>query len=98
MKEFKGTPGPWFFDEDSECVVSNSAECCVLELLVTGDTTAGEDSSNIKLIAAAPELLEALQNMIGAFDNPIVRRKLPGDFNKEAIESARAAIAKALGA
>lgn len=56
-----------------------------------------EQAANAHLIAAAPDLLEALQNMIGAFDNPIVRRKLPSDFNKEAIESARAAISKALG-
>lgn len=52
---------------------------------------------DVRLMEAAPDLLEALQNMIGAFDNPIVRRKLPSDFNSEAIQSARAAISKALG-
>ena len=53
--------------------------------------------ADVRLMEAAPDLLEALQNMIGAFDNPIVRRKLPSDFNSEAIQSARAAISKALG-
>ena len=57
----------------------------------------GSVEHDFNLMAAAPELLEALQNMIGAFDNPIARRKLPSTFNYEAIQSARAAIKKALG-
>lgn len=43
------------------------------------------------------ELLEALQNMMGTFDNAVRRLKMPSDFNDEAIASGRAAIAKALG-
>lgn len=56
---------------------------------------AGQD--NARLIAAAPDLLAALQNMLGAFDNPVRRRKMPGEFEDESIASARAAIALATG-
>lgn len=90
MKEFKGTPGPWYWDEEGLGSKNH---------IVFGKEYPAEMTSkaNKALIAAAPELLEALQNMIGAFDNPIVRRKLPSTFNCEAIQSARAAINKALG-
>ena len=42
---------------------------------------------------AGPALLDACQNMLGAFDTPIRRRKLPGSLGDEAIETARAAVA-----
>ena len=43
------------------------------------------------------ELVEALENMLGVFDTPIVRRKLGGSFADEARMSANAALAKAHG-
>ena len=56
-----------------------------------------EARANAKLISAAPDLLEALQNLMGIMDTPIARRKSNGDsFYKEAIESAYSAINKAL--
>ncbi|WP_374255823.1 hypothetical protein [Yokenella regensburgei] len=100
MKEFKGTPGPWVMDDYGN-VLHETEAGSVGKLRVSGvrlpNRVTEEYAANTKLIAAAPDLLEALQNMIGAFDNPIVRRKLPSDFNSEAIQSARAAISKALG-
>lgn len=90
MKEFKGIP---FSFDDDDFVLDKEGE--IVACAMTMDSE--QDASLAQLFAAAPELLEALQNMIGAFDNPIVRRKLPSDFNSEAIQSARAAIAKALG-
>jgi hypothetical protein len=45
----------------------------------------------------APELLDALRNMVGMFDTPVVRRHYNSDFHREACESARCAIAKAEG-
>lgn len=103
MKEFQGTPGPWVADKTSRAVglISRDDDQSYGILIpvawVEFDQDVGIQTSNQRLIAAAPELLEALQNMIGAFDNPIVRRKLPSTFNHEAIQSARAAINKALG-
>ena len=38
-------------------------------------------------------LVEALRNMLAAFDNPIARRKLGSEFCQQAIESARDALA-----
>ena len=56
------------------------------------------DPKDAHLIAAAPDMLEALANMLGAFDNPIVRRKLgAGGIKPEAIRTAKAAIEKAWG-
>ena len=54
---------------------------------------------NAKLIAAAPELLEALENVAGFIDTPIMRRKLGIDQQNppEWIESVRSAIRKAKG-
>lgn len=45
--------------------------------------------------AAHPDaaLVEALRNMLAAFDNPIARRKLGGELSRQAIESARDALA-----
>ena len=53
MKEFKGTPGPWHYDDELGGVYS---ERCQFVCDVT-------DKDNAKLIAAAPELLEACMRM-----------------------------------
>ena len=39
-------------------------------------------------------LVEAMQNMMGAFDTPIARRKIPGAFAKEARNTAKALLSK----
>jgi hypothetical protein len=65
MNEFKGTPGPWK-------VVSDSPEGSEIEsehespfwAFVSYDTPEAERTPNAKLIAAAPELLQALQIML----------------------------------
>ena len=51
--------------------------------------------ANARLIAAAPELLEALQNMVGAFDTPVASRRISDNFSNECRDQARAAIEKA---
>jgi len=95
MKRFEGSPAPWRINgvdyHDYGLIDAEGGEIMLLK------AECERDDHNATLIAAAPDLLEALQNMIGAFDNPIARRKLPSDFNSEAIQSARAAISKALG-
>lgn len=53
MKEFKGKPGPWHWEGKVLC---NDA------LIVGGDGWMLNDADK-KLIAAAPELLEALQDL-----------------------------------
>lgn len=108
------TPGPWeaervylTIEDPTMRITAHGGALYVAEAAyshIRGEqaihvTDADEMRANARLIAAAPELLSALQNMVGMFDNPIFRRKLEGDWlYPEAIASARAAIAKATGA
>jgi hypothetical protein len=86
------TPGPWKFDPVGETIYGYSEEGEVLVVVYEMNT----NEADARLIAAAPGLLEALQNMVGQFDNPIYRRKYQGDETyTEAIACARAAITSA---
>ena len=90
--EFKGTPGPWFRD-NSRAIGPKSTEddqsygMIIPVGWVEFDPDIEVQVANANLIAAAPELLEALQMI------------MTGDFYmpKESADAARAAIAKALG-
>ena len=73
------TPGPWEFDPIDRVVVKGSAEIAYM-----GWSANGADA---RLIAAAPELLEALEEVLGWETLCPV----------ETYEMARAAIAKAKG-
>ena len=95
MKEFKGYPAPWDmrikegmaifdFDHKGEVPHYRFAECVVS--LATDDEPQDYLMANAQLIAAAPELLEALQ-IICFFE----------DISSAQREIAEAAIAKALG-
>jgi hypothetical protein len=54
--------------------------------------------ADARLIAAAPDLLEACQNFKGLYDTPAERRRRADDpFYAEAIEHLRAAISRATG-
>lgn len=71
MKEFKGTPGPWRVgDKDGifTSVVHDSEGIgmCphVLAKVTTRYSSSEQAIANANLIAAAPELLEALQEMV----------------------------------
>jgi hypothetical protein len=59
------------------------------------DAYSDECAANARLIAAAPELLEALRNVIGWVSGP---EKWHTDAPALAVDRARAAIAKATGA
>lgn len=91
MNEFKGTPGPWSVNEIGqhwnnkslthlEITFGEDGECIC-------DTVYQREDAN--LIAAAPELLEALE-MLVVFTTPTKR-------NAAALSKAHAAITKALG-
>ncbi|WP_288725768.1 hypothetical protein [uncultured Enterobacter sp.] len=103
MKEFKGTPGKWSFshgiasDESVACIEINSSES-LHEVAYLQSTQSNLSSyeptsfdrtiANAKLIAAAPDLLEALQDVLHAYDKH-------GEHSEW--DFARAAISKALG-
>ena len=63
--EFKGTQGEW--------VISSGIKYTGEYSLVTkeGSATFGEDEHNAQLIAAAPELLKALQTLLSRVKNEI---------------------------
>lgn len=96
MKEFKGTPGPWAWQDDgSGYSWLGPVGCGPLEAVHHDGSAWGEYSADIdvegfdaKLIAAAPELLEALQDALHAYDKH-------GEHSEW--DFARAAITKALG-
>lgn len=70
MKEFKGTPGPWFVNGkrgDFIDIRHNNDEIGAMSLnlarVVARPSWSKEAEANAHLIAAAPELLEALQDL-----------------------------------
>lgn len=113
MEEKRFTPGPWeVVDDDhhelgtdSSVLIESTSRGITLAIIGPGDsTTYTEDMVNAQLIAAAPELLEALQLSLAAMnemgdildshdmaDAETVERLTP------AFEMARSSISKALG-
>lgn len=94
MSGFKGTPGPWEVmkdDDELRVIQSGSLEggfgwksyCSVCEGVSSED--------NSKLIAAAPEILEALQDLVFLYEHDEGCRELT-EYKR-----AKKAIKKALG-
>ena len=104
MRDF--TPGPWVFEsqrgsKQEHCfwgVLQKTEQayrgevCSISDAAHIGGITEEEALANARLIAAAPELLEALQIMVKQFT------KTPSTLaDTEARGKAHAAIAKATG-
>lgn len=97
----KHTPGPWFTKREGFSTVYVEARLrgsTIQEVAACGPTEAGSEQqeANARLIAAAPDLLEALilleREMVESGNASSV------DYGwKPAIEKTRAAIAKAMG-
>jgi hypothetical protein len=84
----KHTPGRWEAKPNSvvaPCDVRGFTSIC---LLIGGHKTGEEVRANARLIAAAPELLEALRDMVSDH----------AELSEATLAFARAAIAKAQGA
>ena len=89
------TPGPWLFDDEHEEVTSEARRRKGLTRIATvnlgwSEPFNSEQNANARLIAAAPDLLEALKALLERYALAI---------GNEGIEcyQARAAIAKATG-
>ena len=98
----KHTPGPWAFRQDSRNIVStpdNQGRYVTIgQLSESLFITDPEHAANARLIAAAPELLAALDRLLSA----TVDRTLAEGYEMDGVEYAArgfalAAIAKATG-
>lgn len=103
MKEFQGTPGPWIADKTSRAVgpVSHDDDQSYGILIpvawVEFDQDEGIQASNQRLIAAAPELLEALKELISGYEDHEHLGMFDMLVHGDLIQKANAAINKALG-
>lgn len=102
MKKFKGTPGPWVADKTSRAVGPISLDddqsygILIPVAWVEFDTEVEIQASNQNLIAAAPEMLEALRQLRDYVED--VCAVSSSDCDKEhPLMLATAAINKALG-
>ena len=97
--EQKHTPGPWDYylepsDHYKHKIRSKPGLICQLPGWVTHDELRLEQEANARLIAAAPELLEALEHYLIQDE---IAEGYGGGVGGSAREQARAAIAKATG-
>ena len=88
MSEAKHTPGPWQWTQHFDPTISIYKDGFG-QIARLYDSSAGTGKANARLIAAAPDLLDALQSIIEDIDSEF---GTDCDYNK-----ARAAIAKATG-
>jgi hypothetical protein len=103
MSEAKHTPGPWEFEPDTGCIAT--ADRLVGHPVAYVSGSRPERMENGHLIAAAPELLEALQLFVvldGTASAITARTEVISDATwieifHEAITKAEAAIRKAKG-
>lgn len=94
----KHTPGPWDYyfepsDHYKHKIRSKPGLICQLPGWVTHDELRLEQEANARLIAAAPELLRALEYAHACLTNQLSTKTK----HEHAIDLARAAIAKATG-
>ena len=93
MKEMKHTPGPWRIGTappNGEQAIG-TIRGMMVAVATTGVGMEKETLANARLIAAAPELLEALRGMLEVFGDEF------GIGSSETCDAARAAIAKSTG-
>lgn len=87
----KHTPGPWRQSLTDDTRIIDSSGCEVASVAGDYQHDYARMEANARLIAAAPELLEALAGMVDSYE-------LEASPINPALISARAAIAKATGA
>ncbi|MFN1181072.1 hypothetical protein ACK0NM_03890 [Pseudomonas aeruginosa] len=98
MSKQSYTPGPW---EQRNNMVFSGRKCICSNVNAASPTTQNiaEDVAmsiaNAKLIAAAPELLEALDDAVNRLTSSLILLKCEDDFIAKETAQARAAIAKA---
>lgn len=87
----KHTPGPWALDNPASLIVRAPTRHRIAEVALVDVALMDNARANAALIAAAPDMLAALHDIVSASDANC------GDSLANAINSARAAIARATG-
>lgn len=99
------TPGPWKWDESWGAIVVDRPDMQKLicpmwtgcDRARMGRDVVDEDLANARLIAAAPDLLEACKIAEGAFGALASVNNLPSGWHRSVVVPLLAAIAKAEG-
>lgn len=108
MEKFKGTPGPWVWQSEDgvgSFYWLGPVDCSPLDRVADDGSAWGEygasievDSPNANLIAAAPDLLEALQDIVSSSQAFHSALEIDHEFDGVALyDNAVKAIARALG-
>ena len=93
MEEFKGTPGPWSFDETFNVYEGDrDGHICTVTSWLDESTA----DANGFLIAASPDLLLALQQLLEIYDDHS-GKVWTTSSKRRALDNAHAAVNKALG-
>lgn len=98
-EEFKGTKGIWevlFIEFENYDILCVGREDTVISQQTFGGKATEEMKANAQLIASAPELLKALQNLMDGVANLPPLTVISGVLEKE-YKEAEKAINKALG-
>lgn len=96
MEEFKGTSGPWNYCADEPDWVTDSNDNIAVARVTRYNTSAESQHANAKLIAASPDLLSALQQLLEIYDDQS-GKVWTTSSKRRALDNARAAVNKALG-
>jgi len=98
MSAPKHTPGPWRFSSDGHIVSASTGErVCTPHSTLLGGKVSDQIKDlkrNARLIAAAPELLEALKACLHCFDEMTGRKPA---FVEDSIAMGNEAVAKVTG-
>ncbi|MEJ3975712.1 hypothetical protein [Providencia rettgeri] len=101
--EFKGTPAPWNYNDNIAGAIEGSTDDLVACAYPMHYENKEKMKANAHLIAAAPELLEALIELVQSYDkcsidhNGLCQEHFLQEANDCTFKKANLAIAKALG-
>lgn len=89
------TPGPWIYDPKSGMIGYDEADCLspVIKAHEPYALTSDEELANYQLIAAAPDMLAALESLTSL----TIWRARGSEFDRRRLAAAQEAIAKAKG-
>lgn len=75
MENLKHTKGEWRYFKANDGHIIKTDKGCIADVYCNIDDLDSAEEANAKLIAAAPDMLEALQDMVFIFES--ISEKLP---------------------